>query len=262
MATAALDTPHSLTYRPRRVWLRLIVTFLFSSTTIAVVAWIGLRSPWGYVTAAVAVLAGLSLVPRALGIGLVVTETTVRVSNYWKTYVIPWAEIEGVGIGLKGWPGDPALLFRRRDQPPVLAMATPARNQEWQDLRTAILALAPSSVQPLEDAPVRLGFVGADWAISNRLRLWWLGEPLRPDPDTVEQVWPEQPLGFSLILAILGLLAAGVALILGASLLVGSITSGAPAYHYLVAVLLLLVGSLGCVGVLTFRRRVRRDRPV
>jgi hypothetical protein len=43
---------------------------------------------------------------------------------------------------------------------------------------------------------------------------------------------------------ILGLLAAAIALILGASLLVGSITSGAPVSHYVVAVLLLLVGSL------------------
>jgi hypothetical protein len=46
------------------------------------------------------------LVARALRIGLVVAETTVRVNNYWKTFVIPWAEIEGVGIH------SPAAAFR------------------------------------------------------------------------------------------------------------------------------------------------------
>jgi hypothetical protein len=262
MPNAALtDTRHSLTYRPWRVWVSEILTVLFLATIVAVVAWLGLRSPWGYVTGAVAATAGLALASRALRIGLVVTESTVWVSNYWTTYVIPWAEIQGIGIGLKGWPGRPALLFRRRDQPPVLALATPARHEEWVALRTAILGLAPSSVQRHEEV-LSFSFVGADWAISNRLRLWWLGEPLRPDPNAVDQAWPEQPFGFSLIFATLGLLAAAVALILGTSLLVGSITSGAPAYAYLVAVLLLLIGSLGCIGLLKLRRSTRRDRPV
>jgi hypothetical protein len=187
---------------------------------------------------------------------LLVTETTVRVDNYWATHVIPWEDVEGVAIGSKGLLPRPALLFARRDQPPVLAMATPARQQDRQALQAAVLALAPAFVRRLDDAPARLGIVGSDRALSNRLRLWWLGPARRPDPGLADQVWPEQPFGFSLLLASFVLLATALALVLGISVLVGSISTGAPASHYLLALLLVLAGCLGCAGVIAYRRRM------
>jgi hypothetical protein len=261
MATAGVQhATRSLTYRPWRVWVNEISTTLVWSATVGVIAALALGSPWGYLTAALAVAVSLLSVPRALRIGLVVTETTVSIDNYWTTHVILWADVDGVGIGSKGLLPRPALLFQLRNQAPVLAMATPARRQERQDLQTAVLALAPASVRRLEDAPARAGIVGADWALSNRLRLWWLGKPLRPDPKAAEQVWPEQPFGFSLLFVIVGLVATALALVLGVSVLVGSIKSGAPASHYLVAFLLLLGASLGCLGLQMLRKRIARRR--
>jgi hypothetical protein len=150
----------------------------------------------------------------------------------------------------------PALLFRRADAAPVMATATPLRQSERQDLLKAVLALAPTSVRRLDDAPAEIG-LGTDRALSNRLRLWWLGEPRRPDPEVPDRVWPEQPFGLSLLLVIVSLVAAALALVLGVSLFVGSITSRAPALHYLVALLVVGAGCLACIGLVALMGRMR-----
>jgi hypothetical protein len=228
---------------------------VISTATAGALAVIALPGPWRYLAVAVAIAVGLWCVRRALRVQLVVTEARVCVDNYWTRSVIPWADVDGVGIAVKGLFPQPALVFRRADDAPVLATATPLRHSERQDLLIAVLALAPASVLRLDDAPAH-GFLGTDRALSNRLRLWWLGEPRRPEPKAADQVWPEQPFGFSLLLAVVGLIAAALALVVGVSLLVGSITSRAPTLHYLVALLAVVAGCLGCAGLAVFMRRM------
>jgi hypothetical protein len=248
----------SLTYGPRRVWVNSGLTALVLAATPGVIALIGLGWPWGYAAAVLALAVGLWSAQRALRIRLVITEQDVRVDNYWKSHGFPWGAVEGVGIGSKGLLPRPALLFRRTDEAPVLAMATPLRQEERHDFLTAVLSFAPHPVLRLRDAPAQVGFLGADWALSNKIRLWWLGEPRRPERQASEQVWPEPPFGFSLLLAAVVLVGAVLALVLGVSLFVGSIASGAPGSHYLIALLLVAAGCVGCAALVAFRRRILR----
>jgi hypothetical protein len=144
---------------------------LVLSATAGVIVSLALGSPWGYATAAATSVAAIAAMRRALRIRLVVTEHGVLVDNYWVTSDIPWSEVEGVGIALKGAFPRSALAFKRRDKRPIFAMATPLRRTERQKFQAAVLAFAPHSVRALRDTA---GVIGSDRALSNQLRLWWV----------------------------------------------------------------------------------------
>jgi Bacterial PH domain len=207
-----------------------------------------LGSPWRYVAASVAVVPTAWAVRRAFRISLVVTEDRVTVRNYWRTHTFPWSEVKGVGVALKqqGVLPQPALAFELQSGA-VFAQATPFRKSERQEFQAAVLALAPSAVVPLRDTA---GPIGADHALSNKLRLWWL----RNQPPRValkarahEQVWLEQPFPFSLFFASSGLVASGFALVLGISVLAGAFIDNAGVWRYLLAILLSVAGAVGCL---------------
>jgi hypothetical protein len=162
---------HSLVFEPWRVRANEVSIALFWCVIPGVIVSLALGSPWGYATATVATLATVVSVRRALRIRLVVTTDGVIVDNYWITHTIPWSEVEGVGVTLKGMLPQPALGFRRHRQRPVFALATPLRRTERQAFQAAVLAFAPSSVRALSDTA---GVVGSDKALSNQLRLWWV----------------------------------------------------------------------------------------
>ena len=74
------------------------------------------------------------------------------------------------------------------------AQATPFRANERQEFQAAVLALAPSSVEALQDAA---GIIGSEKALTSVLRRWWMkGQPGRRT-NRIEgdrMVWIEQPL--------------------------------------------------------------------
>jgi hypothetical protein len=65
---------------------------------IAVVAW-AFHGVYRYVVALALVIAGGALLRRSFRLALIVDSTTVEIRNYWRTYFIPWQDIEGVGPG-------------------------------------------------------------------------------------------------------------------------------------------------------------------
>jgi hypothetical protein len=171
MASDLAQNEHSLTYGPWQVRANEVSTALFWCVTPGVIVSLALGAPWGFATAALASVAAVASVWRALRIRLVVTEQGVIIDNYWVTHSIPWSEIEGVSIALKGTLPRPALGFKKRQHRPVFAFATPLRRTERQEFRSAVLAFAPPSVQALPDTA---GVIGSDRALSNQLRLWWV----------------------------------------------------------------------------------------
>jgi hypothetical protein len=113
--------------------------------------------PWGYATAAITAVGATWSVRRAFRIRMLVTEDEVTVTNYWKTYVIPWSEVSGVAMSAKFkfpsfWP-PPTLAFYRRSGRPVLAQATPSRERETSEFQAAVMALAPPSMRALTPPP-------------------------------------------------------------------------------------------------------------
>jgi hypothetical protein len=166
-----VQTEPCLIYEPWRVRANEVSIALVLWATAGVIVSLALGSPWGYGTAVVSGVAAFISAWRALRVRLVVTEDGVVVDNYWVTHQFPWSEVEGVGIGLIGMLPRPALAFTRRDKRPVFAMATPLRRTERREFQAAVLAVGPPSVLALAD---RAGVIGADGALSNRLRLWWL----------------------------------------------------------------------------------------
>jgi hypothetical protein len=247
-----------LTYAPRRVHWNGVSAALATSATPGVIISLALGSPLGYVTAVVAAAAAVWLVRRAFRIRFVATDEGVTIDNYWRTHKLMWAEVEGVGIGLKGSFPRPALAFKLRGGGAVFAQATPLRKKERQEFQGTVLALAPSTVVALQDAA---GWIGTDRALTSRLRRWWLkAQPARPTlrAQGSDQVWLEEPLLWpaSLLVAIGTLMGSGLALIVGISLLVGTFKDDAGAPRYFAAILILIAGILGCVRfVLIVKRR-------
>lgn len=214
-------------------------------------------SPWRYLVASLALVPTPWLVRRGFRASLVVTQDGVTVKNFWKTYMFPWSEVEGVGIALtqQGILPQPALAFKLRDGEAVFAQATPFRRSEREKFQAAVLALAPSTVAELADTAAP---IGSDRALSNRLRLGWLGAqppelPLRVEGG--EQVWLEQPFPFSLFFVVCCLAASGLALVLGISLLVGAFKDNAGPLRYLLAFLLIAAGISGCLGFVRILKR-------
>jgi hypothetical protein len=252
----ANEPERTLTYKPRR--------FRFNGASIALmlcalpvfILGLVLGSPWRYVAASIALVPTAWAIRRAFRISLVVTEDRVTVKNYWRTHAFPWSEVEGVGVALKqqGVLPQPALAFKLRSGE-VFAQATPFRKSERQEFQAAVLALAPSTVVTMADVALP---IGTDRAISNRLRLWWLrNQPPRARLRVrgPEQVWLEQPFPSSLFFAACGLVVSGLAVVFGISLLVGAFKDNAGALRYLLAVLLLVAGASGCVGLTRILKR-------
>jgi Bacterial PH domain len=236
-------------YEPGRFRFNGASIALMSCATPAFILLVALESPSRYVAAGLALTPAPWAVRRAFRVSLAVTEDGVTVKNYWRTYSFPWSDVEGVGIALaqQGVLPQPALAFKFRNGGAVFAQATPVRRSERHEFQAAVLALAPSTVTPLPDTAAP---IGADWALSNKLRLWWLrNEPPRVplQVQARENVWIEQPFPFSLFFAVCGLVASGLVVVLGASVLVGPFKDNAGSVRYLVALLLLVAGALGCV---------------
>jgi len=140
---------------------------------LAFLIFVALGSPLRYLAASLPLSPLRGAARRAFRISLFATTDRVTVKNYWKTYFLPWTEIEEIGIGLKhqaGFATQPALAFRQRAGGAVFASATPLRQTPRHQFMAAVLALAPSTVATLPDV---CGWIGSDRAFSNRFLLWW-----------------------------------------------------------------------------------------
>jgi hypothetical protein len=223
----------------------------------AFVLFLVLEPPWRYLATSLALIPTPWVVRRAFRASLVVTRDGVTVTNFWRTYRFPWSEVDAVGISLKqqGILPQPALAFKLRNGESAFAQATPFRRSEREKFQAAVLALAPLTVAELADTAAP---IGSDRALSNRLRLWWLGAqapelPLRVEGG--EQVWLEQPFPFSLFFVVCCLAASGLALVLGFSLLVGAFKDNAGALRFVLAFLLIAAGISGCLGFVRILKR-------
>jgi hypothetical protein len=250
----------TFTYEPRRFQVNGAVIALMLCATPPFLIFLVLESPWRYLGASLALVPSPWVVRRAFRASLVVTEDGVTVENFWRTHRFLWLRVEGVGVALKqqGVLPQPALAFKFRDGGAVFAQATPFRRSERQKFLAAVLALAPSTVAELADTAAP---IGSDRALSNKLRLWWLGAQRSESPLRVrgsKQVWVEQPFPFSLFFVVSGLVASGLALVLGISLLVGAFKDKAGAPQYLLAFLLPAAGISGCLGFARILRRGSR----
>jgi hypothetical protein len=107
-------------------------------------------APWGYATAALGAVGAAWSIRRVFRIRLLVTN---EVNNYWKTYVIPWADVVAVGMDAKfkfpSMAPPPTLAFWLREGGKVMAQATPPRDREGEEFKDAVLDLAPASVEDL-----------------------------------------------------------------------------------------------------------------
>jgi hypothetical protein len=205
------------------------------SGTPGLVVSLAIGSPWGYLTALFTLGAVVWSIRRAFRIRLVVSAESVIVDNYWRSYEIPWSDIEGIGIALKqqGVLPQPSLAIRRRTGDPVFAKATPFRETDRRSFQTAVLALAPRRVEALPDTARRLR-IGSDKALTNRIRLKWIA------------TGPHSK-GYLMSLIASGTLGL-VGVLIGASLLVGALKTHASPWRYAAAFMFLLGGLLSCGG--------------
>jgi hypothetical protein len=190
------DAYSALLYEPRRLRVNQALVALIICATPTIIVALAVGAPWGYVALGVACPIAVGSVRRARRIRLLVTQRTVEIGNYWRSHRFPWSDVKAVRIGLKnqGVLPQPALGFGLNDGEVRFAQATPFRASERQEFQSAVLRLAPSSVEALPDAA---GIIGSDKALSNLLRRWWMkGQPPR-QTNRIEgdrMVWIEQPL--------------------------------------------------------------------
>jgi hypothetical protein len=114
--------------------------------------------PWAYATGAITAAAAMWSGRRAFRIRLVVTEAEVVVTNYWRTYVIPWENVLAVAMMAIGKfapipTGQVAIGFFRRRGRLVRAQATPQDETGRQEFQDAVMAFAPPEVMALTPAP-------------------------------------------------------------------------------------------------------------
>jgi len=112
-----------LIYAPLRVRINSVSTaffvgFMGVAFLGAMLVW-ALDSLWGFV------VVGLpTLVPtvwamrRAAKVRLVVSKEGVLIDNTWRSYELPWSEVDGVGIRATGYLPQPVLWFRLVGQRP------------------------------------------------------------------------------------------------------------------------------------------------
>lgn len=170
---ASTSADRCVIYEPGRFRLNSAFCAAANFALLAFVLFVALGSPLRYLAASLALVPAPWAARRAFRISFVATTDGVTVKNYWKTYDLPWAEIEGVGIGLKqqgGVAAQPALGLRLKAGGAVFASATPLRQTPRRQFMAAVLALAPSTVATLPDV---CGWIGSDRALSNRFLLWW-----------------------------------------------------------------------------------------
>jgi hypothetical protein len=161
-----------LVYQPVRFRVGEAWSGLVVCATVGIIVSLALGSPWGYATALVAAVAAVVVIHRASRIGLFVDTQGVAIRNYWTEHHLSWQDIRGVGIAVKGVLPQPAFAFNLRSGRVVFAQATPLRQSDRQELRAAILVLAPAEVEVLPDTAAAFG-VGSDRALTARLGLWW-----------------------------------------------------------------------------------------
>ena len=249
--TDLVQTENGLTYQPRRIrWNEAWIAFLSCAVPGGIVS-LALGSPWGYLTAGVAAVGAVTSVRRAFRIEIAVTNERVIVANYWRTYVLPWADVDAVGVALKrmGVLPQPALGFRRHVGPPRFAQATPFRHAARRDFQAAVLTFAPSSVLALPDAA---GVVGSDSAPTELLRRWSRRNRSSDNP-------------FPVLLLPAGALAL-IGIGIGSAVLIGAPSDNAGALAYVVGGLLVAGGALASAGfaflLSTFvRQRRTKTRP-
>jgi hypothetical protein len=90
-------------YRPRLRFLAneaFYVVVLLSLPLIVVV--FGISGPWKIAAAIPTAAVAAWAARRAFRISLLVTEDEVRITNHWKTHVIPWPEVVAVAMGAIG----------------------------------------------------------------------------------------------------------------------------------------------------------------
>jgi Bacterial PH domain len=174
MTNSIVRGSRSLRYEPARFRFNEVLIALITCATPTFILFLIVGSPWGYAVVALAVVAALWAVHRALRISLVVTDDGIVVNNYWRTHAFPWSAVEGVGIALKeqGVLPQPALAFKLRDGNAIFAKATPFRQSERKAFLTSVLALAPPGVVRFSDTAASFG-IGSDRAPSNLVRRWW-----------------------------------------------------------------------------------------
>jgi Bacterial PH domain len=176
--TSSTPLADSLVYAPLRVRINSVCTAFFIGLMVivflgALLSW-ALDSPRAFLGVALpTVFPTLWAMRRAARVRLVVRKEGVLINNTWRSYKLPWSEVDGVGIRSTGFFPQPVLWFRLVGRSPVIAQATPARRSVRQEFQKRVLEFAPASVQRLEDE-VSPSWLGTDSALSYRLRLWWV----------------------------------------------------------------------------------------
>jgi len=176
--TAPTPLADCLVYAPLRVRINSVSTAFFVGFMAvaffgALLGW-ALDSLWGFVVVGLPTLfPTVWAMRRAAHVRLVVSKEKVLIDNTWRSYELPWSEVDGVGIRVTGYFPQPVLWFRLVGHSPVVAQATPARRSVRQEFQKKVLAFAPASAQCLED-DVAGSWLGTDSALSYKLRQWWV----------------------------------------------------------------------------------------
>jgi hypothetical protein len=149
----------TLVYRPsRRFFLEEVLYALVWTAMPGIVVSLIVGLPWAYASASITAVVATWSMRRSFRILLVVNKAEVTVSNYWKTYVIPWESVTGVAMMAIGKfapipIGQPALGFFPQRGRLVKAQATPANESERDQLLSAVLSFAPDGVRALTPPP-------------------------------------------------------------------------------------------------------------
>jgi hypothetical protein len=176
--TVSTPPADCLVYAPLRVRINSVSTAFFAgfmavASLGALLGW-ALDSLWGFVVVGLPTLfPTVWAIRRAARVRLVVSKEGVLINNTWRSYELPWSDVDGVGIRATGYFPQPVLWFRLVGRSPVVAQATPGRRSVRQEFQTKVLALAPASVQRLADE-VAGSWLGSDSALSYKLRVWWV----------------------------------------------------------------------------------------
>jgi hypothetical protein len=119
--TLVFRTNDSIEYElPLRASLGDALSALCSCAIPGVIMSLLLGAPWGFATAAVAVLAAVWSVRRVARVHLSATTTNVRVVNFWRTHAVPWDDVVAVGMSAK-------YRFPSLAPPPTVAFWLPQR---------------------------------------------------------------------------------------------------------------------------------------
>jgi hypothetical protein len=161
METVPYSSPRerSFSYKPGPRFLANEAFYAVAMLSLPlVIAVFVISGPWRYAAAVATGAVVIWAARRAFRICLLVTEDEVRITNHWKTHVLPWSEVIAVAMMAIGKfamvpVGSPAIGFWRRGRGWVKAQATPSGEREQEEFQKAVMALAPPSVQALTPPP-------------------------------------------------------------------------------------------------------------